>query len=213
MPAHLPRDDTWPALRAQRGSKQRLLGAVAACVAALAGQAAFLRWNETRSGVVLDDPILARFTAIDLSVPTFVLIYGALAVGLVVLARRPRHLSVALWAYAFTATARVLLMWLVPLDPPPDIIPLVDPLVAAAADGPLVRDLFFSGHTATLCLLALAVPVDRLRPWLWAAMAAVAAGTVLQHSHYVVDVLVAPPVTYLCMRLARRVERGRGPAA
>ena len=51
-------------------------------------------------------------------------------------------------------------MWATPLDPPPGMIVLEDPLVQlfGGASRPLTRDLFFSGHTSTMFLLFLAVP-------------------------------------------------------
>jgi len=58
---------------------------------------------------------------------------------------------------------------LVPLEPPPGQIPLADPLVALGTGVTLQKDLFFSGHVATLVLCGLVLPG---RAWRVAAFAA-----------------------------------------
>jgi len=166
--------------------------------------ASYVTWNEGRPGVVLPDPVLRLFAPRDVGTWTFALIYGALLGALVGIGSRPRRLVRAFQGYAYLALVRVALMALVPLDPPATIIPLRDPLVElfSTGDAPLTRDLFFSGHTATLFLLYLVHPPGRVRAGLLLAAIAVAGLTVWQHTHYVVDVLVAPFVAYGCVRLA-----------
>lgn len=173
-------------------------------VAATTLHARYLVWNEGRPGVVLPDPLLDLFAPRDWSTVTFLLIYGALLTALVGIGRHPRRLLQAFQGYAYIALVRVALMYLVPLEPPATIIPLRDPLVEllSTGDAPLTRDLFFSGHTATLFLLYLVHPPGRVRGLLLGAMVAVAGLTVWQHTHYVVDVLTAPFVAFGCVRLA-----------
>ncbi len=171
--------------------------------ATLIAQGAFMRWNEGRRGVVLDDPVLALFPPRDLSVVTFAVVYASLLFGLAVLARRPPQLVRALQTYVLLVLVRMGMMAVTPLDPPPEIIPLRDPLAEIATPGTaLTRDLFFSGHTATVLLLAFAAPRAVQRVLLSLAAVVIAAFTVWQHTHYVVDVLVAPFVAYGCWRLS-----------
>ncbi|MDJ0522545.1 MAG: phosphatase PAP2-related protein [Planctomycetota bacterium] len=173
-------------------------------VVATSAQARFVTWNEGRSGVVLPDPFLELFEARDLSTLTFGLIYAAILAAAVSLGRHPRRLLRVFQGYAYLALTRIVLMYLMPLDPPETIIPLRDPLVELFSTGadPLTRDLFFSGHTATLFLLYLVQPGGRLRGALLAATVVVASLTVWQHTHYLVDVLVAPFLAYGCFQLA-----------
>jgi len=176
-----------------------------ALVAGLAAQGQFVVYNESQTGVVLPDPVLEQFDPVDVSNLTFALIYGALVLGITALARKPGLLFHALQAYALLALIRVGMMWLVPLDPPMTIIPLRDPLVELIGSGaPLTRDLFFSGHTGTLFLLFLAQPKGRIRSVLFVLAMVVGSLTVLQHTHYVIDVLVAPFVAYGSFRLVGR---------
>lgn len=169
-------------------------------------QARFLVWNESRSGTALEDPLLALFQPRDFSTVTFAVIWIAIALSAWRLVRLPHLLLHACRGYGLLAFSRVTLMYLVPLDPPETIIPLRDPLVEVFSTGadPLTRDLFFSGHTATLLLLHLVLPAGWLKRALLVCTILVAALTVWQHTHYVIDVLVAPFVAYACFVVAAR---------
>jgi membrane-associated phospholipid phosphatase len=166
----------------------------------------FLPWVETRpDAAVLADPVLSHLEPRDLSVPTFALIYGGLALAVALLARRPRDLTLALRGYAILTTFRIVLMWVTPLEEPPGAIPLHDPVVESFGPGQvLTRDLFFSGHTSTLFLLALAVRQRWARALLLAATALVVTLVLWQHVHYTVDVLVAPFVAWAAYEIGRR---------
>ncbi len=194
----------WRLAWARPAFRWDLLLTVVFLVIVVVVQARYLVWNEGRSGVVLADPLLARFEPRDFSTLTFGLIWLAIALSAFALGRLPRHLLWAFRGYALLALSRMTLMYLMPLDPPATIIPLRDPLVELFSTGadPLTRDLFFSGHTATLFLLHLVLPSGWLKRALLACALVVALLTVWQHTHYVVDVLVAPFVAYGCFVVA-----------
>jgi hypothetical protein len=182
-------------------------GTLAGLITALLSLNRFLQFNERRSGTTLLDPVLAALPAADLSVPLFVLIYGALLLTVGSLARRPRALLVALQAYALLATFRIGMMYSIPLEAPPGMIVLVDPFVRAFGEGPnWAKDLFFSGHTSTTFLCALSVPSRSLRLLCLGACASVAALVLVQHAHYTIDVLVAPFVAFASQRLAHQLS-------
>lgn len=196
----------------------RFRGSLALTVAVLAGTLALLshvlQLVEQRPGARLEDPLLALFSPRDLSTATFTVIYGCMLVALIDLARRPWSLLRALIGYILVALARAAMMWVTPLDPPEHLIPLRDPFIETFGPGALLtRDLFFSGHTSTLFLLALCVPSRWLRAPLFVATLAVAALVLAQHAHYTIDVLVAPCVAFCAFRLAdcacARVNRRR----
>ena len=112
-----------------------------------------------------------------------------------------------LQAYVVMVLLRILAMWVTQLEAPPKMIPLHDPLVRLFGPGKLLtKDLFFSGHTSTLFLLALAVPDRRSRALFLVCTAAVAVCVLWQHVHYTVDVLVAPLFAWASFRLARRLD-------
>lgn len=88
------------------------------------------------------------------------------------------------------------------------MIPLIDPI--AHADGTiLVRDLFFSGHTATTFLVFL---VCRCGHWHWKILflvVALATGAmiVVQKIHYTIDVFAAPFFVYTSHGIIQEIRR------
>jgi len=182
--------------------RPHLLLTLSALTGVLALLTRFLDRVEARPGVVLPDPVLALFPARDVTWLTFGLIYLGLLLGVARLATEPRRLVVALQAYVVMVLLRIAAMWAVPLEPPPGMIPLHDPLVRLFGAGKLLtKDLFFSGHTSTLFLLALAVPGRRSKTLFLACTAAVGACVLWQHVHYTVDVLAAPFFAYASYRI------------
>jgi PAP2 superfamily protein len=183
---------------------------LACLIAALSSLARFLAWVEARPGVALPDPILALLQPRDLTWLTFGLIYVGIVAGVAILAPRPRHLAAAVQAYVVMLVLRIAAMWLLPLEAPPGMLPLQDPLVEHVGTGQiLTKDLFFSGHTSTLFLLFLAVP-GRVRALFLVCAVGVGACVLAQHVHYAVDVLVAPFFAYGSFRLVRRVRELAG---
>lgn len=166
----------------------------------------FLRWVERRSGVVVPDPVLALLPPTDLTWVIFGLIYGGLLTALVFLIREPDRLLLAIQSYSLMVVFRIIAMFLLPLDPPAETIPLQDPFVQLFGSGSvLMKDLFFSGHTSTLFLLYLTARKGKLKSVFLLFTAAVAVMIVIHHSHYAVDVYVAPFVTYVAYRIATLV--------
>ena len=162
----------------------------------------FVGWVETREGVAFVDPLLRLFDPVEISLLTFSFIYLAIVVALVLLARRPRDLVITLQSYVLLAFFRMIAMYLLPLDPPATMLPLVDPIVGSfSASDALTRDLFFSGHTSTTFLLALTARGRVSRRIFGGATLVVAACVLLQHVHYTVDVFVAPFVAFCAWRL------------
>ena len=181
----------------------RLVLTVPALVAVLALLARFLEFAEVRAGVVLPDPVLALLPPQNLTWFTCSLIYLGIFIGVLRLARQPRALVVALQAYVILVLFRIAAMGVTPLEAPPGMIPLDDPLVRLFGPGKLLtKDLFFSGHTSTLFLLFLAVPGRRSKVLFLVSTLAVGIGVLWQHVHYTIDVLVAPLFAYASYRIA-----------
>ncbi|HET8937243.1 MAG TPA: phosphatase PAP2-related protein [Polyangiales bacterium] len=176
----------------------------AGLIAAMLSLNTFLHFNETRHGVQLIDPVLPHLPARDSSWLLFGTIYGLVFLALGRLARKPRALLIALQAYALLIFVRIAMMYCIPLEPPPGMIVLQDPFVRAFGDGnDLVKDLFFSGHTSTTFLCALTVTAKPLRLLCLAASGCVAVLVLVQHTHYTIDVLVAPFVAFTALHAAQ----------
>nr|WP_283769986.1 phosphatase PAP2-related protein [Mucilaginibacter sp. Bleaf8] len=97
------------------------------------------------------------------------------------------------WLYIAICTARILTITLIPLAAPLGLVELVDPLTGVFyGHATITKDLFFSGHTATLVAMYFCLPKKGER--IAAIIASVAVGILLlvQHVHYTIDVLAAP---------------------
>ncbi len=162
----------------------------------------FLNYVETREGVVLLDPILNLFNPINLTWLTFALIYISLIIGIVTLLSSPDRLLFALQLYTLMVIVRIIAMYLLPLDPPAKMILLKDPFVELFGTGKtLTKDLFFSGHTATLLILFLVSQKKIIKSIFLISLIIVAVSVLLQHVHYTIDVFAALLFTYACYEL------------
>lgn len=167
----------------------------------------FLNFVEARHGVVLPDPVLNFFNPIDLTWLTFALIYISIVVGIATLAKDPTRLLFTIQLYILMVAVRILAMYLLPLDPPAKIIILKDPLVEFFGTGQtLTKDLFFSGHTATLFILFLTSEKKTIKQIFLISTILVAFFVLLQHVHYTIDVVAAPFFTYACYKLLKKIK-------
>jgi hypothetical protein len=157
----------------------------------------FLAFVEGRQGVVLADPALELFNPIDLTWLTFGLIYISLIVAIFSLVAKPEILILAIQSYSLLVIFRIMVMYSAPLDAPERMILLNDPFVQFFGSGEvLTKDLFFSGHTATLFLLFLVSDKKHLKIIFLISTVLVGIAVLLQHVHYTIDVLAAPFFAY-----------------
>ncbi|QNE40914.1 hypothetical protein F1C16_15750 [Hymenobacter sp. NBH84] len=201
---------TWSAVRYHPAFRLRLLVVVLLLLGISYALPFFFAFIQARPGTVLPDPLLDALPARDVSAPTFEVIYLSIAVALVYLLPRPTLLLRALWAYALLHLLRITTLWLFPLEAPAHLLVLHDPVVERffyASPTPITKDLFFSGHTATLALLSLAVGRGRLRQVLAVLTVVVATLVLIQHAHYTYDVLAAVPFAFGCYYLAGKVVK------
>lgn len=172
----------------------------------------FFAHIEKREGAVLNDWLLERIHPHNVSVLIFALIWG---MGLLILIRAINNPAIYItycWTLIFVYLVRFVTLSLVALDPPPGMIPLVDPLSSFFyGNAVITKDLFFSGHTATMVQIYLCLNKRTDKMVALIAAVAVACLLLVQHIHYTVDVLAAPMVVYPCYLLTRylffKVER------
>jgi len=171
----------------------------------------WLHYNETRIGHPLYDAILVLFDPIDLNTPIFYITNAAMLIGLVSAMLLPFNMVHTMLSITMLAVLRITTMYLVPLEAPLEIIPLRDPLIEFAFYGEqvLTKDLFFSGHTASLILLTLLCPFKKIKIYLAISAVAVGLMLILQHVHYSIDVFVAPIFSLfayiVCSRLTIKI--------
>ncbi len=172
----------------------------------------FFAWIAARPGSIPEDPLLSHWGPLDLSTVTFTVLYGTLVLVLASIAKRPLRVLQGLYAYILMLVLRMLAMSLLTFEPPPDIIPLIDPFTQGFYPGgtPFLKDLFFSGHTATLMIMALLAERWLIRRIAALATAAIGLLVLIQHVHWTVDVLAAIPAAWLAWQGAALVMRWLG---
>lgn len=175
----------------------------------LSGLANFVNYAEARNGVVLQDPLLNLFNPIDLTWLTFGLIYISLIVAIITLLKNPKQLVFAMQLYALMVVVRISAMYLLPLEPPAKMIILNDPFVEFFGSGKsLTKDLFFSGHTASLYILFLVSQQKIIKTVFLICTMMVAISVLLQHVHYTIDVFAALFFTYACYKILNHFKLG-----
>jgi len=168
----------------------------------------FFEHIEKREGIELQDWVLHRIPATNVSVYISLAMWSAIILGVFRAFRQPLLLQLFLWSFILLTIIRLVTISLVALNPPHGIIPITDPM-ANAFYGPhfISKDLFFSGHTSIVFLLFLCF--EKKADKALALVAAVIVGTLVmvQHIHYTVDVLFAPVFTLLCYFGGKRITR------
>jgi hypothetical protein len=171
----------------------------------------FFHHMQQRPGVLLPDPLLELLPCFDVATPVFVLMYGAVLGAVGWLTRQPQLFLRGLWGYFILLVFRMVTIWLVPLAPPVHILAMPDPFLALLfhtdASEAITKDLFFSGHTSTVAILALAVRGTWMRRILFSTMVAIGVLVLVQRVHYTYDVLAAPLFAWLAYWVAGRLTR------
>lgn len=168
----------------------------------------FLAYNEARPGFSFNDPLLAAFHPVDVTWLTFGLIYLGLIIALSFLIFNPDRMLIALQSYTLIAALRLITIYFLPLNAPIYIIPLKDPFVEYFGGGEtLLRDLFFSGHTATMFLFFLTAKSKKLKTVFLICTILIAALVLIQHVHYTIDVVAAPFFAYTSYRISRLINK------
>jgi len=166
----------------------------------------FFNAIQKRNGKLLDDWLLAIIPARNVSVAIFAIIWAMILLAIFRAIKDPSMYITYCWTYVFVCAARLTCISLVPLEPPIGLIQLTDPVTAIFYGHSVVtKDLFFSGHTATLTLICLCLNRRNDRIVATVATVAVAFLLLVQHIHYTIDILAAPVFVYLFYRSTRYV--------
>jgi hypothetical protein len=174
----------------------------------------FIAEFEKRQGMRLNDFVLNMLPPIDLSTPIFLITYSTVFFVLIELLSAPDRLAKGLQMFALLSFLRTLTIYLVPLEAPADIIFLNDPFANILLHQPdlkVVKDLFFSGHTATIALMFFLTKIKWIRIYCGIALIVSPAFILLQHVHYTIDIIAAIPAAYFCYRLVNWLHTQRNP--
>jgi len=168
----------------------------------------FFMHIEAREGIVMNDWLLNHIPAKDVSILIFVVLYGMIGLFLYRMSKNTIMCLTALWAFIFLCIMRMITITLVPLDPPADIIHLADPCsLFFYHSNVITKDLFFSGHTATVFLGALCMERKSDRTIAFIASGLVAILLLVQHIHYTIDIVAAPFFTWFCWYLGKTMAK------
>ncbi|HLP10374.1 MAG TPA: phosphatase PAP2 family protein [Flavobacteriales bacterium] len=146
------------------------------------------------------------FKARDFSAFIFPLTYIPVVIFILFNLKRTERLNFFMMGYCLLVLTRMAGIYFLPLCEPEGAIALHDYLLNNLfyPGGYCAVDLFYSGHTATLFLLALVTP----KPWKYSLLALTAVLGLLviwQKVHYTIDVMAAIPITFICYLLAKKL--------
>jgi hypothetical protein len=150
------------------------------------------------------------FTPVDWSTAVFAILTVAIIQTMISYAGSATLFITALMTFCVVNVIRMTTMYLITLEPPSDMILLIDPISASFVypNSGFAKDLFFSGHVSTMMVLLL---IERNRIWFLVKVAATALMALFlawQHVHYSVDLIAAPFVTYGVFLGVKRYLRG-----
>ena len=168
----------------------------------------FFAFIEKREGMVLQDFVLDAIPAKDVSIPTFVVIWSVVLLVFYRIYQSPRLFLVVAYGFILMCLARVLTISLLPLNPPPGLITLKDPIANIAYGGKgifITKDLFYSGHTGNMFLFFLCLQAKWDKIIALAASFMVGILVLIQHIHYSIDVISAFIFTYFLYLGAKKV--------
>ncbi len=165
---------------------------------------------QKRNGTALSDFVLNNLPAVDVSTPIFALIYGMLIFLLCRVLVKPKLFLLFSMTFVIETVLRMATIYLFPLNPPTDLVHLHDTFAELLIYGdaePITKDLFFSGHTATMVMIWLFLE----KPWekTLAAISGIIIAVLLliQHVHYTADVIGAFFFTALSYVIARYLNQ------
>ena len=168
----------------------------------------FFAFIEKREGIVLQDFVLDAIPAMDVSIPTFIIIWSVVLLVFYRIYQNPRLFLVVAYGFILMCILRVLTISILPLNPPAGLIVLKDPIANIAYGGNgifITKDLFYSGHTGNMFLFFLCLE----RKWdkIFALTASFLVGilVMIQHIHYSIDVIAAFIFTYFIYLGAKKL--------
>ena len=146
---------------------------------------------EARKGIRPDDKLLSFFPSLDFSTPVFLLLYVSLFLLILTHLNKPKIILRLIEMHFLVAIVRQACILLVPLEPPAGIIVLRDLFLENTFyphHSPLTKDLFFSGHVASLWIYFLCAERKYFKMYFAVATMAMAFMVLSMRIHYSYDV-------------------------
>ena len=168
----------------------------------------FFTFIQTRNGVLIHDWVLEKLPARDVSLYIFLILYPASGLFFWRMRNNTVLCITALWGYVFLCIFRMLTISLIPLEAPVGLVHMSDPFsIIFYGSNLITKDLFFSGHTATLCLVGLCLENKKEKIGVFCGTAVLALLLLIQHVHYTADVIAAPFFSYFFWYLGKTIAK------
>lgn len=190
------------------GYAPKLLTAVAVFVLGVIQFPTYFSNIQKRSGIDLNDFVLNHIPFIDVSTYIFTIIYGLLIYMLLRVLAKPKLFLLFALTFVIETVFRMTTIYFFPLNPPTNLVILHDIFAELLIYGdtePITKDLFFSGHTATMVMICLFVEGRRDKTAAIIATFFLAILLLIQHVHYTVDIIGALFFTYISYLVARQI--------
>lgn len=197
---------TWEGFLKNKVFRNKLALGILVLVLLVAFLPYYFAFIEARKGIIINDLVLDYIDSINVSIPTFIIIWSLSLWTLYVNIQVPARMLQMLWAFNVLSLSRILSIYLVPLEPPADLIELIDPITNTIYGARFItKDLFFSGHTATLVTFALCMHKKSHKLIVFAGAIAVGILVLIQHVHYTIDVIAAFVFPFVLVPIAKRI--------
>jgi len=206
--ALLTKNISWSEAWQERRFRNKTIIAVLLVALILLVLPTFFAFIEKREGMVLQDFVLDAIPAMDVSVPTFVIIWSIVLLVFYRIYQNPRLFLEIAYGFILMCLCRVLTISILPLNPPPGLIMLKDPIANIVYGGKgifITKDLFYSGHTGNMFLFFLCLEAKWDKIIALAAAVLIGILVLIQHIHYSIDVFAAFIFTYLLYLGAKKL--------
>jgi hypothetical protein len=197
----------WKAAFTDRNFTLKLIGALAVFLIFPFKADDYFQWIQLREGIQWNDPLLNFLPALNVSYPIFGIIYFSVIYLLYRLLQDPKKFLWFAWAFNIETAFRFLSIYLVALNPPTGLVDLHDPLAEIFIYGEnmaITKDLFFSGHTATMVFVCFFLPTVRERRIAIGLSLVLVTLLLIQHVHYSLDIAAAPLFTLAAIWIVKK---------
>ena len=196
----------WSQYIRNKSFRNKLAGGLLLLVLLIAFLPYYFAFIEARKGIVLNDLFLNFIESANVSIPTFIIIWSLCLWYLFKSYKDPALMLLILWGFNILSISRIISIYLVPLEPPNNLIELIDPITNSFYGAKFItKDLFFSGHTATLVCLALCLKTRRDQIIVFTGAIIVGILVLIQHVHFTIDVIAAFVFPFFLVPIAKRI--------
>ncbi len=164
---------------------------------------------EMRKGILFNDKLLNFFPQFDFSVQIFILLYSSLFLVIITHLNRPKIIYRIIEMHLLVAVVRQICILLVALEPPTGIIVLRDVFLENTVYphfSPLTKDLFFSGHVASIWLYFLCAEKKWVKIYLIFSTLLMSFMILSMRVHYTFDIYGAIIITSIIYYLPSRLR-------